>query len=380
VDNLSEETRKGMLEKAEQGIYPSGSPIGYKIDPTSRQHVFDPVKAPYVKKAFEMLASGSYSMEMTCDVLYKDGLRSKKNTRMGTGALDKFIHNPFYYGAFRFKEKLYAGTHQPLISKELFDQTHNTLSAKYRPHITRKGFAFNNLLICGICDCRVLGEQKKGRYNYYHCTFSKGRHAEVGYIPENRLSGMFEDHVSKATIIDPMYHWLKRLVWEASQDRAKFQDNRLSALQSKLKQAEERLSKLIDLRVDDKINDEIFKIKNNELTESIVGLKAQIHEAENIDPNFYEKGIKTLELSKSLYPEYLTRNYDGKAEILKKIASNYIINDVTICPTWKKPFDLMAKGLSHSIWLPREDSNLGPSGYDLTPITRRVGLSLRPVD
>jgi len=28
--------------------------------------------------------------------------------------------------------------------------------------------------------------------------------------------------------------------------------------------------------------------------------------------------------------------------------------------------------------LPREDSNLGPSGYDLTPVTRRVGLSLRP--
>jgi DNA invertase Pin-like site-specific DNA recombinase len=28
IDNLSEETRKGMLEKAEQGIYPSFAPMG----------------------------------------------------------------------------------------------------------------------------------------------------------------------------------------------------------------------------------------------------------------------------------------------------------------------------------------------------------------
>ena len=30
IDNLSEETRKGMLEKAAQGIFPSYAPIGYK--------------------------------------------------------------------------------------------------------------------------------------------------------------------------------------------------------------------------------------------------------------------------------------------------------------------------------------------------------------
>jgi DNA invertase Pin-like site-specific DNA recombinase len=30
IDNLSEETRKGMLEKAEQGIWPSAAPLGYR--------------------------------------------------------------------------------------------------------------------------------------------------------------------------------------------------------------------------------------------------------------------------------------------------------------------------------------------------------------
>ena len=30
IDNLSEETRKGMQEKAEQGIWPTQSPLGYR--------------------------------------------------------------------------------------------------------------------------------------------------------------------------------------------------------------------------------------------------------------------------------------------------------------------------------------------------------------
>ena len=30
IDNLSEETKKGMLEKAEQGIYPTVAPLGYR--------------------------------------------------------------------------------------------------------------------------------------------------------------------------------------------------------------------------------------------------------------------------------------------------------------------------------------------------------------
>lgn len=358
-----------MLEKAEQGIYPGGSPVGYKLDRLTRQHIFDENKAPHIKKAFELIASGSYSMDMACEALFKDGFRSRNNTRMGTGAFDKFIHNPFYYGFFRFKGKLYQGEHLPLVTKELFDQAHFALSSKNRPHTSRKGFAFNNLLICGCCGCRVLGEQKKNRYNYYHCTFSKGRHPQVGYIPENRLAGMFEEHVRNATVSDPIYDWLKKLVLEASQDRAKLQDNRLSGLQSQLKQASTRLNQLLNMRLDNEISDEIFKPKHNELSESIAVIKSQIHQAEHLNPNVYEKGLQTLELSKSLYPEYLTRNYDGKAEILKTVASNYIINDVTICPTWRKPFDLLAKGLSHSVKLPREGSNLGPIGYFLTSIT-----------
>ncbi|MBT6202890.1 MAG: recombinase family protein, partial [Rhodospirillaceae bacterium] len=56
IDNLSEETKKGMLEKAEQGIWPTKTPLGYRnVDGVNGKRVIepDPVVAPHVTRMFE---------------------------------------------------------------------------------------------------------------------------------------------------------------------------------------------------------------------------------------------------------------------------------------------------------------------------------------
>ena len=68
IDNLSEEARKGMQEKAEQGIWPTQAPLGYrnitgldgkKIIATDRDI------APLVSKMFEWYRTGQYSLQET---------------------------------------------------------------------------------------------------------------------------------------------------------------------------------------------------------------------------------------------------------------------------------------------------------------------------
>src|SRR5215207_576308 len=66
IDNLSEETRKGMQEKAEQGIWPSFAPLGYRnvIGPDNKKIITtDPNVAPIVSKLFECYATGQYSLQ-----------------------------------------------------------------------------------------------------------------------------------------------------------------------------------------------------------------------------------------------------------------------------------------------------------------------------
>ena len=58
IDNLSEETRKGMQEKAEQGIWPTKTPLGYRnvTGPDGQEdHRPDPEIAPIVVQAVRVV-------------------------------------------------------------------------------------------------------------------------------------------------------------------------------------------------------------------------------------------------------------------------------------------------------------------------------------
>jgi len=116
------------------------------------------------------------------------------------------------------------------------------------------------------------------------------------------------------------------------------------------------------MRIDGTIPDEPFKAKEDEYKRELIEVKSQMNSMRAISGDIYEYAFKTFELSNSLYSKYVSANYESKAIILKFLASNYILIDATPYPTYRKPFDLIAKGLNCSNWLPREDSNLGQRG------------------
>src|SRR6266567_3796097 len=65
IDNLSEEARKGMEEKAEQGIWPTVAPLGYRniTGPDGKKIIEpDPEIAPLIGRLFEWYASGMVSL------------------------------------------------------------------------------------------------------------------------------------------------------------------------------------------------------------------------------------------------------------------------------------------------------------------------------
>src|SRR5437867_27495 len=66
IDNLSEEARKGMQEKAEQGIWPTKTPLGYRniTGPDGKKIIaVDPALSPIVAQMFEWYARGDISLK-----------------------------------------------------------------------------------------------------------------------------------------------------------------------------------------------------------------------------------------------------------------------------------------------------------------------------
>ncbi len=136
IENLREEVRKGMREKAEQGIYPSRPPLGYQNNKLEHTIEVDPKKAPIARRMFELYASSKHSLASL-----RQALLAEFGCPLAKGYLERLLKNPFYKGQFIWEGKLYQGTQTPLVSAELFEQVqavfrgHN--KPKYRRHEIR---------------------------------------------------------------------------------------------------------------------------------------------------------------------------------------------------------------------------------------------------
>jgi len=60
--NLSFEVKKGLYGRIKQGHYPFKAPVGYLDNGKGKLKTIDPIKGPLVRQAFELYASGEYSI------------------------------------------------------------------------------------------------------------------------------------------------------------------------------------------------------------------------------------------------------------------------------------------------------------------------------
>src|ERR1039458_765814 len=67
---------------------------------------------------------------------------------------------------------------QAAVAEPQFGYEQHVPTVKRVENKTRKvkhDFAFTSLVHCGHCGCHLVGELKKGRYVYYHCTGNRGK-------------------------------------------------------------------------------------------------------------------------------------------------------------------------------------------------------------
>jgi site-specific DNA recombinase len=55
--------------------------------------------------------------------------------------------------------------------------------------------------------------------------------------------------------------------------------------------------------------------------------------------------VKVLELSQNLVGKWNRADFDAKRRLLEMICLNLPLDGETLCPEWRKPFDLLAEGL-----------------------------------
>ncbi|MCP1839108.1 hypothetical protein J2R78_002075 [Bradyrhizobium sp. USDA 4538] len=229
VDNLSEEARKGMQEKAEQGIWPSSAPLGYRnvVGSDGRKTIeIDPKLGPIVAQIFGWYAGGNVSIENLTERARTAGLVNRlTGSTVGKSRIHHILRNRIYSGDFVWKERVYAGKHAPLVTRELWVRVQEMLDGRSEAKVrgTKREFAFSGVLKCGHCGCAIVGELKKGKYVYYHCTGFKGDCGER-YVREEVLEAKFRAILEKLKFGEDELLWLKEALRDSHDDERKEHD------------------------------------------------------------------------------------------------------------------------------------------------------------
>ncbi len=372
IDNLVEETRKGMLEKAERGIFPSGASLGYinaekKAEGNTIRYLeLDKTRAPVINKIFRLYATGKYSMEKLAEIAFDDGFRNKRGSRVNKSVIEFILKNPVYCGDFRWNNRLYQGTHEKIVTKELFEAAQAQLNGSNRPKLV-KGFAYSGLLTCAKCGFSITAEIKKGRYVYYHCT-ERGGPCGNAYVREEELTKQFAEIVKQIHIDDEILESVKKALLESHEDERMYHAQKVTALSVQKERLENRIHQIYIDKLDKKISNDKYEAMTFEWNEELGRMQREIAKHENADANYLSQGVHILELCNRAYGLYLQQEPREGAKILHTILSNCKMDGVTLIPEMRKPFDIIAKGLSRLEWLPRLGSNQGHCGYGLTSV------------
>lgn len=116
-------------------------------------------------------------------------------------SIKRLLMNPFYIGMFYFNGELYQGSHEPLISRELFERVQQVMARHGHAHTKRKHlFPFIGLLRCGECGCAITAELQKG-HHYYRCS-KKKRPCSQRYLREEALAAQLRLAVQTASLPD----------------------------------------------------------------------------------------------------------------------------------------------------------------------------------
>ena len=342
-NDISRKTTMGMTEKAEEGIYPSNTPLGY-LNKEGKVEL-DPINAPLIKMMFQQVASGAYSLRALEDHMFALGLRHKtRNTKVRKSTLYRILKNPFYYGEFIWGKKRYQGTHTPLVSKTLWEQANAKLSGNHRPYVTKKSFAFKGLLRCGHCDCTILGQHAKGKSIYYRCSFSKGQHKHAGYLLEDNLAAKFASVVDKVVLPAEITAWLQEGIAEMAKQAESAKADQRTALETALKRAETKLSRLYDLRLEGTGNQEMLNVKEQEINAEIARIQQALQAMGTDRVQIVQRSTETLEIVSNLGTLFQKADNFDKAKILRMLGENFVLDEHNDIQTqYRMPFNFIAE-------------------------------------
>ena len=371
VDNLSENVKRGIRQKLRNGIWSAWAPLGYINDKNNHCIIVDKEKAKFIKKAFELYATGEYPLAQIRKIINTSGLVGRKGKLLSVSNYQYMLKNKIYYGMIEYNGELYDGKHKPIITKKLFDKCQEVMKHKSKPKGQQlKPYMYRGFFHCGECGCFITTETQKG-HNYLRCTKRKNPCSQR-YTREESITSQIREKIKKVSLSSA---WVNASIAQFEKEKTEITQAESSfaqKLRNELVKIEIKLDRLLDLHLEGSLTQTEYTTKKQKLILAKKDLEEKISAFGRKSNNRFELAITFLKATNQAEKYAQEENPERNRDFLKKIGSNFRIANRTLVCDFKNAWIIAEKYhdeaqragatsydfLKSESWLGREDSNL----------------------
>ena len=213
---------------------------------------------------------------------YEEGFRFRKSrNKVPVATLHKILRKRIYTGDFDYAGVTYQGSHDPLVAREVWNGVQDILDGRQNRNLrkTRHKFAYSGIVRCGHCCCALVGEVKKGRYVYYHCTGYRGKCGEP-YTREETLTQQFAGGLRELILSPAILQWLTTELLQSEEAERLGRAQVFRRDQAELERAQARLEMMYGDRLDGRIDADTYDKMAKEVREQQLGIQERMRRAE----------------------------------------------------------------------------------------------------
>lgn len=356
VDDLSDNVKRGMKAKVEQGWHPHLAPLGYLNDPLTKTIVKDPERFPIIRRMWDLMLTGNHTpVEILGIATDKWGLRTRNHGKKGgrplarSAVYDLFSH-PFYHGMILRAGRLYEGRHEPMVTKQEYNRVQQLLGRTNAKRPQRRQFAFTGMITCGECGASITAEHHTNRYGseytYYHCTKRKNNtNCTQRSVEVNDLEAQIIQFLDSITITPAFAEWSLALTREIHKERWKADRSEVSALRKRYDKRRRDIVTLLEMRIRKLISDQEFIDKKKELEYEADNLKERFEDNDHTFQSTIDQCEEAFNFAERAQDIFVTGGIEEKKAILSCIGSNLKLLDKKLLIEVQKPLLMIRDGL-----------------------------------
>ena len=350
-ESISENVKAGVRMKMKRGeLVGKYAPYGYLYDKELNKLVIDESKKDIVTYIFEEYSKGVGFRTIALN-LNSLGIPSPSNLKWCHASVRRIIINEKYVGDLKtgkyytenvltHKKKVNYGEkeqyftsnhHESIIPRELWDKCQEILTIRSkiikpdgnRDKFSRK-YAFSSKIFCGICGERFIRRSYKIRSNdkevaYWICRSHRNKIdcSNLIHYKQEELEDIFVIAYNKLFQGSDKYiNSFMKKVNEVINEKQDYSNQK--KIKEEIIKLENKLSNLIDLKLDGSISKEILNQKNLEISNKIKEYEQQLKTNENIEITKKQKLEQIDKISNTL------KQYKGLTKFNEEVFNSLV--------------------------------------------------------